>query len=112
VSHDPGKVMNFQYLEKLNVGQCENLKSLFCMKAHRSLPQLKDLAIYECHELEEIIAGNGELVQISNSEVYFPKLTTIEVYNCDKLRSLFSVVVVRMLPQLRYLCISNATQLE
>ncbi|KEH34117.1 hypothetical protein MtrunA17_Chr3g0103241 [Medicago truncatula] len=82
------------------------------MKAHRSLPELKDLTIYEFHELEEIIAENGELVQLSNSEVCIPKLERIEVSFCHNLRSLFSVAMVRMPLQLCALDISNATQLE
>lgn len=51
-------------------------------------------------------------MQLSNSEVCFPKLERIEVSFCHNLRSLFSVAMVRMLPQLSALVISNATQLE
>ncbi|XP_061349794.1 disease resistance protein At4g27190-like [Gastrolobium bilobum] len=113
VGSTPRRTLSLQCLQSLKVTRCDNMKSLFSMAAHRSLPELMLLDIYECEELEQIIAENEEeLEHLSNAEVFFPKLTVIEIKKCDKLKSLFSVAMVRMLPQLRILDIENATQLE
>ncbi|KAJ1441270.1 P-loop containing nucleoside triphosphate hydrolase [Sesbania bispinosa] len=112
VGSTPRQILSLQCLQHLHVNKSENLKSLFSMEVQRTLPELMSLTICDCQELEQIIAANKELVQLPNAEVYFPKLTDIRVKNCNKLKSLFSVAMVRMLPQLSTLHISNATQLE
>lgn len=83
------------------MGDCENLKSLLSMKESRSLPELMSISVY-----------NEELVQQPNAEFYFPKLAHVEVKRCSKLKSLFPVAIVKMLPQLSTLHIFDATQFE
>jgi hypothetical protein len=80
------------------------------MELHRSLPELTTFRVYSCHELEQIIEENEKLV--SNTEVCFPKLKDIKIQNCKKMKSLFSVAMIRMLPKLSTLEISEVTQLE
>jgi hypothetical protein len=70
------------------------------------------LWLYDCQQLKQIVAVNEELVQLSNAELYFPKLQGIRVRNCNKLKSLFPISMVTMLPQLRTLYLSDATQLQ
>jgi hypothetical protein len=82
------------------------------METHRSLPELMELCIYNCDELEQIVEANEELLQLSNAELYFPKLKQITVKNCNKLKSLFPLSMVKMLPQLSILDLSRATQLQ
>jgi hypothetical protein len=53
------------------------------MEVHQSLPELASLFVYECQELEQIVAVNEELVQLPNDELYFPKLKHIEVQYCN-----------------------------
>ncbi|KAK2441202.1 disease resistance protein [Trifolium repens] len=82
------------------------------METHRSLPELMYLRVYNCQELEQIVEANEELLQLSNAELYFPKLKQITVKNCNKLKSLFPLSMVKMLPQLSILSLSRATQLQ
>jgi hypothetical protein len=56
------------------------------METHRSLPELMWLGVYNCQELEQIVAENEELVELPNTELYFPKLKEIKVYKCNKLQ--------------------------
>lgn len=42
------------------MGECEILKSLFYMKANRSLPELQSIAIYQCHEFGRNPCGKCE----------------------------------------------------
>jgi hypothetical protein len=82
------------------------------METHISLPELMELRVYDCQDLEQIVAVNEELVQLSNAELYFPKLKRIRVENCNKLKSLFPISMVTMLPQLSTLNLSRAAQLQ
>jgi disease resistance protein RPS2 len=70
------------------------------------------LSVSNCQELEQLVVANEELVQLPNAELYFPKLIEIKVYNCNKLKSLFPLSMVTMLPQLSILDLSRATQLQ
>jgi hypothetical protein len=40
------------------------------MEVHQSLPELASLFVYECQELEQVVAVNKELVQLPNDELY------------------------------------------
>ncbi|KAK2441212.1 disease resistance protein [Trifolium repens] len=111
VTPSEGMIWSFQCLRYLEVKGCDNFKYLFSMEVHRSLPELMSLFIYDCQELEQIVATNEKLT-LPTVEVYFPKLKHIEVKKCNKLKSLFPVAMVRMLPQLSTVRISQATQLE
>lgn len=110
VGPSPRHILSLHSLQSLAVSSCKNLRSLFSMEIHRSLPELTSFRAYNCHELEQIIEENEELV--SNTEVCFPKLTDIRIVNCKKMKSLFSVAMIRMLPKLSTLEISEVTQLE
>ncbi|GAU22764.1 hypothetical protein TSUD_129760 [Trifolium subterraneum] len=106
------KVWSFQCLQRLTLGDFNELKCLFSMETHRSLPELVYLSVCNCQELEQIVAVNEELLQFPNAELYFPKLKKIKVYDCNKLKSLFPLSTVTMLPQLTTLHLSKATQLQ
>jgi hypothetical protein len=71
---------------------------------------LTSFRVYNCHKLEQIIEENEELV--SNTEVCFPKQTDVRIVNCKKMKSLFSIAMIKMLPKLSTLEISEVTQLE
>ncbi|CAL5202236.1 unnamed protein product [Lathyrus oleraceus] len=101
-----------QSLRTININSCSKLKCLFSMETHRSLPELVELIIYSCQELQQIVAANEEFVRLPSAEVFFPKLNIIKIYNCDMLKSLFSFAMVRMLPQLSKLDIISCTQVE
>lgn len=110
VGPSPKHILSLHCLQSLAVSSCKNLRSLFSMEIHRSLPELTSFRVYNCDELEQIIEENEELV--SNTEVGFPKLTDIRIVNCKKMKSLFSVAMIRMLPKLSTVEISEVTQLE
>lgn len=82
------------------------------MEIHRSLPELVYLLIFGCDQLEQIVLENEELENLSNGEVYFPKLEDIKIHSCRKMKSLFSVSMAKMLPKWSYLSIMHGDQLE
>ena len=108
----PSQIWSFQCLRRLKVDSCENLKFLFSMEVSRSLPELVSLIIYDCEELEQVVAADEELVQLPDAELYFPKLKHIDVIDCNKLKSLFPFAMITMLPQLSSLFLRGATQLQ
>ncbi|XP_058784108.1 probable disease resistance protein At4g27220 [Vicia villosa] len=110
--HHLNEIWSFQCLQILTVGNFAKLKCLFSMETHRSLPELIYLAIRDCQELEQIVAVNEEPLELPNAELYFLKLNYIYVYNCNKLKSLFPLAMVRMLPQLSSLRITRCAQVE
>ncbi|KAK2441185.1 disease resistance protein [Trifolium repens] len=110
--HHPNDIWSLQCLERLTLGDCEELKCLFSMGTHRTLPELMYLRVYNCQKLEQIVAANEELVEIPNDELYFPKLIQIEVENCNKLESVFPFFMVTMLPHLSTLHLSESDQLQ
>ncbi|KAK2441172.1 disease resistance protein [Trifolium repens] len=54
----PKQMWSFQCLQRLKVARCYELKCVFSMETPRSLPELMELCIYNCQELEQIVAAN------------------------------------------------------
>ena len=82
--HLPSKTY-MQNLKGLVVGNCHNLRFLFSSTSVRRLARLKELRIYECKVMEEVLdikeAGEGTLEDIS-----FPKLECLELHNLPNLK--------------------------
>ncbi|KAF7833575.1 disease resistance protein [Senna tora] len=104
--------LSLQCLEELKVYNCGKLKSLLSAVVQRSLPHLRNLVISGCEELEEIVVENEESYSLSGDQVCFPKLQYLSVEGCPKLKSLFSAIMVRIIPQIRSIEISKCAQLE
>ncbi|CAJ2663191.1 unnamed protein product [Trifolium pratense] len=101
----------FPKLEVLAVRNCNKLKFVFSTSMLRVLPQLRDLTIEDCKELEHII--EDDLENQNNSTTCFPKLEVLAVRNCNKLKFLFSSTsMLRFLPQLSSLKIEKCKELE
>ncbi|XP_028789919.1 probable disease resistance protein At4g27220 [Neltuma alba] len=106
------QALRLQHLRSLTVSRCRKLKSVFPSVIQRCLPELQELYIGNCEELEEIVAENEKYDNVSISQACFPKLSRIEVWRCNKLKSLFSTAIARNLPQLSSLIIVDAPQLK
>lgn len=106
------QLLRLQHLKYLTVSRCRMLKSIFPSVIQRCLPELLELYIGNCEELEEIIADNEPHEFVSTAQACFRKLMRIEVRRCNKLKSLFSNNIARNLPQLSSLIIVHAPQLK
>ncbi|CAJ2663173.1 unnamed protein product [Trifolium pratense] len=100
----------FPKLEHVTVRKCNKLKFVFSSSMLRVLPMLLYLTIEECKELEHII--EDDLENKNNSTTCFPKLKSLAVRNCNKLKFVFSTSMLRVLPQLRDLTIEDCKELE
>jgi len=104
-------------LTTLEVVKCKRLTHVFSCSMIVSLVQLKVLKILSCEELEQIIArdNDDEKDQILPGDhlqsLCFPNLCEIEIRECNKLKSLFPVVMASGLTELQTLRVSKASQL-
>ena len=63
-----------QNLRSLNVDGCNSLKFLFSFPIARSLSQLEQLRVYDCRDMEEILAVNSV-----DHIIMFPKLKSLDL---------------------------------
>lgn len=77
---------------------------------------LVKVAISDCAELEAIFSGNEETEKgLYITEAYLPKLESLRISDCNKLKFILSFMInaaTLMLPQLRTLSILKSSQLE
>ncbi|KAF9667161.1 hypothetical protein SADUNF_Sadunf16G0304300 [Salix dunnii] len=111
------KSLEASHLTTLKVSYCEKLTYVFTGSMVASLVQLKLLVILACEELEQIIAKDNNIEKdqiLSGSNLQslcFPNLCKVEIYRCNKLRSLFPVAMATGLPKLQRLEVTNSSQL-
>ncbi|RHN67930.1 putative P-loop containing nucleoside triphosphate hydrolase, leucine-rich repeat domain, L [Medicago truncatula] len=112
----PKNLFFLQNLTHLKIMRCEKLKIVFSTSIIRYLPQLLILRIEECKELKHIIEDDLENKKSSNfmstTKTCFPKLKMVVVVKCNKLKYVFPISVCKELPELYYLIIREADELE
>ncbi|XP_054813441.1 uncharacterized protein LOC129314094 [Prosopis cineraria] len=110
----PKHIIGFHSLQRLSITKCKKLKVIFSSPILKSLPTLKYLKISECEELMHIIEEDRETNgdDSLHHEPCFPKLAIVSAENCHKLKSLFSITISDTLPDLFYLSIGKAYELE
>ena len=77
--------MHFQNLNILSVWKCHGLISLATSSTVKSLVQLKQLIIYECKRMREIVTNEGE--GEAGDEICFNQLNHLWLFNLPTLRS-------------------------
>ncbi|KAI9124832.1 hypothetical protein K1719_004159 [Acacia pycnantha] len=104
------------YLKQLFVEKCAKLKFVFSACIFQSLPELTSITISCCEEMEQVFLGNEETQKnLPRAQFGLPKLQSLEIRECNKLKRIFSFMIsdaIYMLPELRTLSISGASQLE
>ncbi|KAK7372938.1 hypothetical protein VNO80_06329 [Phaseolus coccineus] len=103
-----------QHLQSLQILRCEKLEVIFPPCVSRCLPVLNRLRVRECKELRQIIEEDLEDKKLSNplsSQLCFPKLASLIVEQCHKLKYLTSVSASNHFPNLDFLLINGATEL-
>ncbi|KAK7371858.1 hypothetical protein VNO80_05224 [Phaseolus coccineus] len=103
-----------QHLKSLQILRCEKLEVIFPPCVLRCLPELNRLEVRECKELRQIIEEDLEDQKLSNPlspQPCFPKLTTLIVEQCHKLKYFTSVSASNDFPNLDFLLINGATEL-
>jgi len=105
-------ITRFKNLRKLTLSKCEILKEVFDFeednldhKIHEILPQLEVLALINLIKLKYV--WNKE-PQVS----FFSNLVSIYIFQCDNLKSLFSLSSVKNLGKLKILRLCKCDKME
>ncbi|XP_054813412.1 uncharacterized protein LOC129314062 [Prosopis cineraria] len=108
------RIISFHSLQDLRITACKKFKVIFSASTVKSLPMLMKLHISECEELVHIVEEDYETNADDhlNHEQCFPSLKEVIIGRCDKLKYLFSITISDILPNLSYLNIRGAYELE
>ncbi|KAK0602412.1 hypothetical protein LWI29_033091 [Acer saccharum] len=109
----PTHLLSLPNLKKLSVRYCNRLRHMFSPSLARNLLQLEELFILYCGELEQIFTED-DIVEYNQallkdhlqSPLLFPNLSSIDISNCGKLKSVFPVSIAHLLS------LQNLTTLE
>ncbi|BAT80540.1 hypothetical protein VIGAN_03013000, partial [Vigna angularis var. angularis] len=99
-----------QHLNSLIIQKCEKLEVIFPQSMLRSLPELNYLEVSECKELRQIIEEDLEDKRFI--QPCFPKLESLIIKQCHKLKCFTSVSASNDLSNLKILLIKEATELQ
>ncbi|KAK8300384.1 hypothetical protein V6Z11_D05G381300 [Gossypium hirsutum] len=113
VWNGPIQVEHFQNLTELIVFKCRRLRYIFSPTIARNLPQLCNLDINNCEELEQIIEKDQTPSQHHLQPICFPNLRWIRIINCENLKCLFPITLAHGgLQNLELLNLSRVSKLE
>ncbi|XP_065849320.1 probable disease resistance protein At4g27220 isoform X2 [Euphorbia lathyris] len=124
---------SFGKLRFLEIRNCHSLKNLFPFSCHKCLPQLQEIEVKSCDNMEAIVGegSEGEVMEFpqltsftleylpnligfckTSGMVSFPTLTSLKVYLCNSLKYVFTTSMVKSLRQLKRLEISHCYLIE
>ncbi|WVY91191.1 hypothetical protein V8G54_036705 [Vigna mungo] len=98
-------------LAVLSIESCRKLESLFTISVAKTLTSLEELKIIHCHGLKHIIEEDLEDKKIS-PQLCFPKLQSLIIQQCHKLKYFTSLFASNDLSNLKILIIMEATELQ
>ncbi|KAK7244019.1 hypothetical protein RIF29_38836 [Crotalaria pallida] len=98
----------FQNLNTLLVSLCDALVNIIFSRTVASLPRLRNLAIFHCEMLEEIVVSEDDDAR----EITFVKLELLELRRLPKLTSFCKGNLVFKFPLLQSLCVVECPMME
>ncbi|XP_017980472.1 PREDICTED: probable disease resistance protein At5g63020 [Theobroma cacao] len=111
----------FSFLKEIVIFKCEKIKKLFtCSWVQSNLPNLEELTVLECHQMEEIIASEMEFVEEermggSNSNTIpltLPKLRILDLDLLPELKSICAANRVMVCDSIEEIGIFNCSKLQ
>ena len=113
----PSNYVCLQSLKVAEISHCHRLKYLFSPSLSQSLVLLEQLKIEYCDGLEHITTELEIDDNIESDGSYLhppllPKLTSLQIHFCPRLKYVFQIPSAHILPQLKSVSISNSLQLE
>ncbi|MCH81631.1 disease resistance protein (CC-NBS-LRR class) family protein [Trifolium medium] len=114
---------NLKNLKILSLSYCKTNEVLFSESIAQSLQQLEQLTIHGCSELKHIISASGsedggcstseEIVPAPmNSHFLMTNIRDVNIYDCQRLESIFPLCYVEGVPRLQKMHISHAPNLK
>ena len=113
----PSNYVCLQSLKVAEISHCNRLKYLFSPSLSQSLVLLEQLKIEYYDGLEHITTELEIDDNIESDGSYLhppllPKLTSLQIHFCPRLKYVFQIPSAHILPQLKSVSISNSLQLE
>ncbi|ESW25042.1 hypothetical protein PHAVU_003G002600 [Phaseolus vulgaris] len=113
-------VQIFQNLQKVEIHSCRELKHIFSTNIVKGLTQLKMLKIENCDMLDQIIGDIAPSTDQDNKEELdeiieegtLSSLTSLKIFCCPKLGSIFTASTAKTLTSLEELFIQNCLSLK
>ncbi|XP_051150331.1 probable disease resistance protein At4g27220 [Andrographis paniculata] len=99
----------FISLEKLVIGRCHNIKSLFSSAIVGHLVKIEELYIEDCKKMEVVLYGNKKM---NDSSTPLPRLAKLRLTDLPILGMICEWRLDIELPLLEYLWIRNCSQME
>ncbi|KAL4619067.1 hypothetical protein ACB092_06G054700 [Castanea dentata] len=112
ICEGPNQYVIFSNLTVLKARGCPRLISLFSPSLAQSLKKLKELYLYRCHEMKQIISEEGMILESHGQPICLSKLETLEVEDCGELEYIFPISVARGLQQLECLTLRDLRRLK
>ncbi|XP_028786361.1 probable disease resistance protein At1g12290 [Neltuma alba] len=110
---DSIQIPSFHRLEEIRLYRCPRLRNMFTLAIVTSLPELRKLDVRGCNEWEGIFCEQSlKNLSTPSTSVFFPKLVTILIWNCHKVRRVFSYSLASHCPSLKKITIGNCCELE
>ncbi|KAI4313419.1 hypothetical protein L6164_026403 [Bauhinia variegata] len=103
---DPQGILDFQNLSIIKSVDCQHMNYLLPVSVAKALPNLLELALENCTELETIVAMEEGLD--ATVRFMFPKVTLLWLWDLPKLKGFYPGGYITKWPQLRtlvFLCI-------
>ncbi|KAL7000124.1 hypothetical protein U1Q18_001275, partial [Sarracenia purpurea var. burkii] len=98
--------------EVLYLNKLEGLREVCHVKDEMISPELKILDIRQCNNVEHIFGRPKMLQPTPRQQMSFGKLSSLHVYDCNKVKYLFSIFVARCFVKLQELIISHCEAIE
>ncbi|XP_028800319.1 disease resistance protein At4g27190-like [Neltuma alba] len=109
---DPIQILSLHRLESIKLWGCPRLRNMFILAIVTSLPELRYLDVIRCNEWEGRFCEESLKNLSTTSTVCFPKLESIRIIDCHKVRRVFSYSLASHCPSLEKITIRNCSQLE
>ncbi|XP_038992308.1 probable disease resistance protein At4g27220 isoform X1 [Hibiscus syriacus] len=105
-------IPSLQNLKVVRIENCHKLKVTISPGLARSMLHLQEFYVYNCDGLEQVIGfAQEEEITENHYPLCWPKLKTVKIMNCRRLKYVFSVTLSRGLPPLEYVKLKNCPQL-
>ncbi|GLU09193.1 hypothetical protein SLE2022_260660 [Rubroshorea leprosula] len=83
---NPEDILDFQWISKLEICNCDDLRYLLTPSMVLSLSNLQGIIVQNCKMMEEIITQE-EAIEVLENQMIIPHLLTISLESCPKLTS-------------------------
>ncbi|KAE9456779.1 hypothetical protein C3L33_11318, partial [Rhododendron williamsianum] len=102
-------------LQELKIRDCHALKNIFPVHLLQNFPNLKQLWVVNCNNLEDIIVEKEEMSDRGNHQDYSNSISLLKelnIHNCPALKNIFPIHLWQNFPNLKHLYVGGCENLK